>query len=216
MSRSSRKDIEKETFKKANQKIILMLGNHKQREIADLIGWDEQSVSKALSGSRDFKIDEYIKIADFFGVTLDFLFDHNVDPDAMTCRSIKDVCTFLYAIYESPYRFSIDTSMWDSEGIVKFFFPFGETEEDHDRPKYGTDEYKRYDAAIEINDFLDRMYMYTREYREERIEIDDHKERIKKALSIVSDAILEDASGFYASDKAAEPYIKQLKKSKMV
>ena len=71
---------------------MLMEGKHlSQKELANLSGITEASMSKYLSGERTPRIDVVVNIANALGVTTDELIGNNIEDDKMGFVRLKTV-----------------------------------------------------------------------------------------------------------------------------
>ena len=71
---------------------MLMEGKHlSQKELANLSGITEASMSKYLSGERTPRIDVVVNIANALGVTTDELIGNNIEDDKMGFIRLKTV-----------------------------------------------------------------------------------------------------------------------------
>ena len=71
---------------------LLMTGKHlSQKELANLSGITEASMSKYLSGERTPRIDVIVNIANALGVTTDELIGNDIEDDKMGFVRLKTV-----------------------------------------------------------------------------------------------------------------------------
>jgi len=68
-------DFFEESFSTPSQRLSFLMGDKgvKQKDVAELLGFTPPYISNVVAGEKDLKPENWLKLAEFFGVTLDWL-----------------------------------------------------------------------------------------------------------------------------------------------
>jgi transcriptional regulator with XRE-family HTH domain len=69
---------------------LLELRDEKQAELARRFGWSAMAVSQWVNDKREPDVETIIKLADYFGVTVDYLVGRTDDPQGRTHPDLPD------------------------------------------------------------------------------------------------------------------------------
>ena len=78
--------------------------NMKQAALGDVIGIPQGEVSKVLRGKRRFQLDEVVRIADYFDVSIDSLLDRD-HPRQQEDISAREICEMLLKLRKKGAKF---------------------------------------------------------------------------------------------------------------
>lgn len=68
-------DFFEESFSTPSQRLSFLMGDKgvKQKDVAELLGFTPPYISNVVAGEKDLKPENWLRLAEFFGVTLDWL-----------------------------------------------------------------------------------------------------------------------------------------------